>query len=65
MFGALAGALAAWLLGIICDLPNGFSIMFIFSLAMMAACFLFGLIALGAGRKIERVDEKGNPVSGK
>ena len=65
MFGALAGALAAWLLGIICDLPNGFSIMFIFSLAMMAACFLFGLIALGVGRKIERVDEKGNPVSGK
>lgn len=63
MAGALADALAAWLLGIICDLPNGFAIMFVFSLAMMIACFLLGSIALKTGRKIGRVDAQGNPVS--
>ena len=58
MSGALAGALAAWLLGMICDLPNGFAIMFGLSIAMMAACFLLGLISLKAGKKLPRSSSK-------
>ena len=61
MTGAFAGALAAWLLGLICDLPNGFSLMFLLSLVMMVACFVLGLVALTWGKKLPRVsslDEK-------
>jgi len=53
--GALCGAFASWLLGVIVEQPNGFSHMFILSLILMVICFLLGLVTLRSGKKLPRV----------
>ena len=54
MAGALGGVVAATFWGWIVDLPNGFSIMFAMSLAIMVVSFLLGLFALTRSKKLEK-----------
>lgn len=60
--GVLASAFATLILSMITDQPNGFMYMFILSLALMAACFCLGLIALNRGKKIPRETAEPAPV---
>lgn len=55
--GTLCGAIAAVFWGWIIDMPNGFTIMFGLSLAIMVVSFLLGLFALGQAKKLEQTEE--------
>lgn len=51
---ALGGALGATILGVIVDMPNGFSIMFVLSLAIMVIACLLAMFSLAQSSKYER-----------
>lgn len=51
MVGTFCSAIASVLWGIIVDLPNGFNLMFILSIAVMVVSFLLGMFALGQNAK--------------
>ena len=57
MVGSLCSAFAAVFWGWICDLPNGYTIMFVLSLAVMVVSFLLGLFAMGQRKKLEKLAE--------
>lgn len=50
--GVLASAFAVMLLSFVCDQPDGYSMMFVLSLGMMAVCFVLGFVALSQGKKL-------------
>ncbi len=52
MVGSLFGAISAVLWGWVCDLPNGYNIMFCLSLLAMASCLTLGLYALSQRAKM-------------
>ena len=54
MVGSLFGAVAAVFWGWVCDLPDGYVVMFALSLACMVVCLALGLLALGQRKRLER-----------
>ena len=52
MAGPLCAAIAAVFWGFIIDLPNGFTLMFVISLALMVTCLALGLFSLGQREKL-------------
>ncbi|WP_303050301.1 MFS transporter [uncultured Slackia sp.] len=56
MAGTLGGVVASTFWAWVIDLPGGFSIMFVLSIVCMALCFLFGVFALGQGKKLEKTE---------
>lgn len=52
MGGTLGGVIASVFWAFIIDLPNGFSLMFILSIACMVLCCVLGLFALGQSKKL-------------
>ena len=57
MAGTLGGVVASTFWAWVIDLPGGFSIMFVLSIVCMALCFLFGVFALGQGKKLEKTEK--------
>lgn len=57
MVGSIFSAVAAVFWGWICDLPNGYSIMFILSVIVMVVSLLLGLFALSQCKKLEYTTE--------
>jgi MFS family permease len=57
MASALGGVIATTLWGVLVDLPNGYSLLFGASIAVMLACAALGLMAVRRGGKLERTAE--------
>lgn len=55
MAGSLFGAVSAVLWGWVCDLPNGYNVMFCLSLLAMASCLALGLYALAQRKKMREL----------
>ena len=51
MFGAVSAVLWGW----VCDLPNGYNVMFCLSLLAMASCLALGLYALAQRKKMREL----------
>lgn len=54
MVGSLFGAVAAVFWGWICDLPNGYAIMFVLSLVCLGSCLALGAFALSQRAALEK-----------
>lgn len=54
MVGSLFGAVAAVFWGWVCDLPGGYTIMFVLSLVCLASCLALGTFALSQRKALEK-----------